>query len=266
MQKIIEIKNIRTYIESTRVFDGLSLEITQGCNTAILGPNGAGKTTLLRLLTREIYPVHLEDSYIRLFGEERWNVWELRSRMGIVSHNLQQNYPVDVPGINVILSGIYSSSDIWAHQKVSPEEYDKAGSIMNLLGIYGLKDREFAGMSTGQQRRLLLGRALINDPEVLILDEPTSGLDLKACFQYIDIIRELMNNGKTIILVTHHIHEIPPEISRVVLLKDGHIIADGLKSEILNNRNLSSVYDFPVDLISSGGFYQVIPGHSIKSA
>lgn len=260
MSNIIEIKNVSAYRGDTRVFTDLSLSIPQGCNTAILGPNGAGKTTLLKLLSREIYPLQSDDSYIRLFGEERWNVWELRARLGIVSHDLQREYVGYAHGINVILSGYFASVDVWAHHHVSGAQKAHAQRIMEMLGITALADKLYATMSTGEQRRFLLGRALVNDPETLILDEPTSGLDLKACFQYIDLVRGLMQSGKTLILVTHHIHEIPPEITRVVLLKNGAIVADGDKAEILTSRNLSESFDAPVELVQAHGFYQALPG------
>jgi iron complex transport system ATP-binding protein len=132
--------------------------------------------------------------------------------------------------------------------------------IMATLGVAGLRNRPFGAMSTGEQRRFLLGRALINDPDTLLLDEPTSGLDLNACFQYLDIVRGLMQAGKTIILVTHHIHEIPPEVSRVVLLKQGAVIADGEKSTILSSAQLSDLFDTPIELVRANGFYQALPG------
>ena len=260
MQKIIEIKNVTAYLGQTRVFNNLSLEIPRGCNTAILGPNGAGKSALLKLLSRELYPVQGDGSYVRIFGQERWNVWELRAHFGIVSHDLQQQYVGNARGMNVILSGYYSSIDTAAHQQFSAADKERANHIMNSLGVVELKDRMFSEMSTGEQRRFLLGRALINDPDTLVLDEPTSGLDLKACFQYLDIVRGLMRNGKTVILVTHHIHEIPPEISRVVLLKDGEVIAEGEKPEILTAKNLSHLFDTPIELVHLNGFYQAVPG------
>lgn len=260
MQNIIEIKNVGAYRGDTPVFTNLSLSIAEGCNTAILGPNGAGKTTLLKLLSREIYPLHRDDSVIRLFGQERWNVWELRARLGIVSHDLQREYVGHARGINVILSGYFASVDVWAHHQVSAAQKARAARIMDMLGIAGLADKLYATMSTGEQRRFLLGRALVNDPETLILDEPTSGLDLKACFQYIEVVRELMQSGKTLILVTHHIHEIPPEITRVVLLKNGAVVADGDKDQILTSRNLSALFDTPVELVQAHGFYQALPG------
>lgn len=260
MQNIIEIKDATVYRGQHRVFDNFSLELRFGCNTAILGPNGAGKSTLLKLLARELYPVEREDGYVHIFGKDRWDVWELRSRFGIVSHELQQQYVGNARGLNVILSGYYSSIDTAWHHKFSDEDTARAHRLMDMLGIADLKQRMFGEMSTGEQRRFLLGRALINDPATLILDEPTSGLDLRACFQYLDVIRRLMQDGKTIILVTHHIHEIPPEISHVVLLKNGAVSAQGKKTEILTDQHLSTLFDTPVTLVQAHGFYQAMPG------
>jgi len=260
MQKIVEIKNATVYRGETRVFDNLSLEIAQGSSTAILGPNGAGKSTLLRLLTCELYPMAREGSYVQLFGHRRWNVWDLRSHLGIISQDLQTDYLGSAPGLHVILSGLFSSMDVWAHQHCSAEDRAHALRLMEMLCVEDLKDRPFAEMSTGQQRRLLLGRALIHDPHTLVLDEPTSGLDLKACFQYLEIVRSLIATGKTVILVTHHIHEIPPEISRVVLLKNGKIVADGDKTATLSSESLSQLFEIPIQLVRVSGFYQAVPG------
>jgi iron complex transport system ATP-binding protein len=162
----------------------------------------------------------------------------------------------------VVLSGYFSSVDVWAHHRASPAEKDHTMQVMATLGIAALKDKLYATMSTGEQRRFLLARALVSDPDTLVLDEPTSGLDLKACFQYLDLVRSLMRSGKTVILVTHHIHEIPPEIHRVVLLKHGRVVADGEKSTMLTNNNLSALFDTPIELAQANGFYQAMPGHS----
>jgi iron complex transport system ATP-binding protein len=224
-----------------------------------LGPNGAGKSTLLKLLSRELYPVAREGSSVRLFGQERWNVWDLRSRLGIVSHDLQSQYRRSALGFHVILSGLYSSIDVLPYQQFTPEDKQRADQLMELLGVADLKDRSFDTMSTGEQRRFLLGRALINDPDVLVLDEPTGGLDLKSCFQYLDIVRGLMRSGKTIILVTHHIHEIPPEVARVVLLKNGRVVGDGEKTKILTSESLSFLFDTSVQLVQVNGFYLAVP-------
>lgn len=261
MPKIIEIRNATVYRDETRVFDSLSLDIEAGQHTAILGPNGSGKSTLLKLLSQELYPVAEDGAWIRLFGQDRWNVWELRRHLGIVSNDLQHRYTGYALGLNVVLSGLYSSIDVWPHEQFRAEEIERANRLMETLGVAELKDRPFDAMSTGQQRRLLLGRALIQDPDALVLDEPTSGLDLRASFIYLDIVRALIRAGKTMILVTHHLYEIPPEISRVVLLKQGRIVADGPKHRVLTSAALSDLFEFPIRLIEVDGSYQAIPAN-----
>jgi iron complex transport system ATP-binding protein len=255
---IFEMKNITVYQGNIRVFRNLSLEIPLGCNTVILGPNGAGKTTLLKLLSCHLYP-DAAKGCIRIFGQEQWDVWELRCQLGIISHDLQHEYLSSDRGMDIILSGHYSSIGTHGHQLFSKAKLEKASQVMKKLEINQLKKRLFSEMSTGEQRRFLLGRALIHDPKVLVLDEPTSGLDIDSCFQYLGIIRNLIKDGKTIILVTHHLHEIPPEISRVIFIKKGKIIADGSKKELLKSGKLSNLFSTPVQVLAANGFYQVVP-------
>lgn len=256
---IIDIKNATVYRGSTRVFNGLNLSIKQNQNTAILGPNGAGKSTLLRLLSQMIYPVRKEGSYVKVQGRERWNVKELRRHMGIVSQDLQQQYKGWVTGKEVVLSGFDASIGLWPHQTFDELQQILTEEVIEELGVAGLAERTFESMSTGEQRRFLLGRALVHNPSVLILDEPTSGLDLKACFQYIEEIRRLIQRGKTVVLVTHHVHEIPPEIEHLVLIKNGQVLADGRKNDLLTSDQLTTLYDTPIRVVESGGFYQVLP-------
>lgn len=258
--QIVEIRHAMVYRGETKVFDDLSLDIAVGCHTAILGPNGAGKSTLLKLLSRELHAVNAEGSSVRLFGQERWNVWSLRTQLGIVSHELHHQYLDHVRGLDVVLSGRYASIGTYEHQRFSESDRKRAARIIDELGVGHLQERTFREMSTGEQRRFLLGRALIHEPIALVLDEPTSGLDLHACFQYLEIIRSQMRHGKTVILVTHHVHEIPPEIARVVLLKDGAIIADGRKEALITSARLSRLFETPIEIVEANGFYQALPG------
>lgn len=257
---ILEIRSATVYRGRNRVFHDLDLTIEQGRHTVILGPNGSGKTTLLKLLARELYPAAGPDTVLRLFGREHWDVWELRSRLGIVSLNLQQDCQGTADGREVVLSGLRSTIGTHAHQRFTPEETARAEQVLEDVAGMELAPRPFRSLSTGQQRRLLLARALVHSPEVLLLDEPTSGLDIPACFHYLATIRELMRRGKTMILVTHHIHEVPPEIDRIVLLKEGRIVADGPKRDVLTEQALSDLFAVPLRLVESGGFYQVVPG------
>jgi len=260
MHNIIELNNISVFQQRNKVFDNFSLSLKRGQNTVILGPNGAGKTTLLKLLNRELYIVANEISSIKIFGKDRWNVEELRTHLGVVSHHLQTNFSSNALGLYVVLSGFYASDGIWQHQKFNDEHIELANQVMNLLDIENLKSRQYATMSTGEQRKFLLARALVHNPEVLVLDEPTSGLDLRACFQYLEIIQDLMNSGKNVILVTHHIHEIPPEITRAILLKEAKVIDDGDKVKVFTSKSLSKLFDRPIKIIQENGFYQALPG------
>ncbi|WP_167599096.1 ABC transporter ATP-binding protein [Chlorobaculum sp. 24CR] len=260
MNHVFEFSNVSAYRNDTLVFDGLDLSIRKGENTAILGPNGSGKTTLMKLISREIYPVWSERSRMLVYGREQWNVEELRSRLGIVSHDLQQNYGTYAKGRDVILSGYYSSIDTWPHQLFGAAEIGQAEELMRQLGVGELADRPFGKMSTGQQRRFLLGRALVHRPEALLLDEPTSGLDITASFLYLDKARRLMQAGMQFILVTHHLHEIPPEITRVIFMRKGRVVADGDKRELLTSASVSELFGCGVEVVERSGFFQAMPG------
>lgn len=257
---LIDIRHATVYRGDTRVFHDFSLSIEEKEHTAIIGPNGAGKTTLLKLLNRELYPVHEPGSQVRILGRERWNVWELRKSLGVVSHDLQTHYLGYVRGIEVVLSGYYASVGVYDYQSFDDAEIENARRIVEWLGVDDISHRVFSTMSTGQQRRFLLGRALIHQPRHLVLDEPTSGLDLKATFQYLEVIRRLMQEGRTMLLVTHHIHEIPPEIDRVILMQSGRIVGDGPKADMLNDDRLSRLFDVPIRVVGANGYYQALPG------
>jgi iron complex transport system ATP-binding protein len=259
-QPILDIQHATVYRGDTCVFEDLSFMLEEGVHTAILGPNGAGKSTILKLLAGEVHPVPNDATSIRLFGEEQWNVWDVRKRLGMVSHDLQHRYMDQVTGLKVILSGFYASIGIYGHQDFSYAQLARADDLLKEMGVGWLKDRRFGEMSTGEQRRCLLGRALVHEPAALVLDEPTSGLDLTATFHYLDLVRAHMRKGKTLLLVTHHIHEIPPEVQRVVLLNRGKILQDGEKRAVLTDANLSALFDCHVALAQANGWYQAFPG------
>ena len=258
---LIEIENATIYRGDTRVFDRFSLAIAQHEQVAILGPNGSGKTTLLKLLNREIYPVIQHGSSVRILGRSHWNVWELRSHIGIVSHDLQHRYRDTTLGLDVVTSGFLSSVGMGGSlaSRVSESQVRHARCVMQELGVGSLASTPLRKMSTGQQRRCLLARALVHNPHTLILDEPTAGLDLTASFDYLTRVRELIANGTSIVLVTHLLNEIPPDIERIVLLKEGRIVADGPKAQVLTEENLQQTYDTEVRVALVGGYYLAYP-------
>ena len=257
---ILEIQHATVYRGETCVFSDLSFDLREGEHVAMLGPNGSGKSTLLRLLLGDVHAMPKADTRIVLFGETCWNVWDVRQRIGIVSHDLQRDYLICAEGLNVILSGFYASNDTYDYQAFTKTQMTRAYEVMQELDILALSGRRFGHLSTGEQRRFLLGRALVHDPSVLVFDEPTSGLDPKACFQYLDLLRAQMAKGKTVLLVTHHLHEIPPEIDRVVFLQEGKIVADGVKSKLLTSGHVSHLFDSKITLSHANGWYHAMPG------
>ncbi len=258
---LIDIRNATIYRGETRVFDGLNLAIGQHEQAAILGPNGSGKTTLLKVINREIYPVRRDDSWVRILGRETWNVWELRAHIGIVSHELQMRYRNTTTGLDVVLSGYLSSVGIHGllSRQLTHEQKEHAAVVMRELGIESLAATPLRNMSTGQQRRCLLGRALVHSPDTLILDEPTAGLDISASFDYLARVRRQIAGGKNIVLVTHLLNEIPPDIRRVILLREGRIVADGRKEQVLTEENLQQTYDTRVRIARVDGYYLAYP-------
>lgn len=257
--ELINIHNATVFQGDRKVFDGFTLLVEQGQSTAIIGPNGAGKSTFLKLLSRELYPVENDLSWVRILGQERPVLSELRQHIGLVSQDLQQNFEPAVSGLGVVVSGFHGSVGLYHYQEITEQQLQRGRQVLQVLGIPELANRPFAHMSTGQQRRCLLGRAIVYNPQNLILDEPTSGLDIHATWHYIRSIRQLAQQGKTLLLATHHIHEIPPEINRIIFINNGQVVADGHKQDLLTSEPLSELFNLPLDVVESGGYYQVYP-------
>ena len=237
------------------ILDEGEFELRRGEIVLLRGPNGSGKTTLLKVITRELYPVHGDDSWVRILGSEKWNVWDLRTHIGVVSHDLQTRYRPTTTGLHVVQSGFHGS----LASRITTDQNDRARSIMIELGVDTLQRTPLSRMSTGQQRRCLLARALVHDPHTLILDEPTAGLDISASFDYLDRIRTLVADGRNIVLVTHLLNEIPPDIDRVILLRQGTIVADGHKDDVLTSEHLSQAYEINVRVTRVGGYFLAYP-------
>ena len=263
---LVDIKNATIFRGSTCVFENLTLRIDQHRPVAILGPNGSGKTTLLKLINRELYAKQGDNTSVKILGRKTWNVWQLRSRIGIVSHDLQARYRGRTTALDVVLSGYLSSVGIHGSlaTRISPAQREKALEVMHALGVGQLASSQLRKISTGQQRRCLLARALVHDPHTLILDEPTAGLDLSASFDYLARIRQLTREGKNIVLVTHLINEIPAEIDRVILLREGKIVADGDKDAVLTEKNLRTTYAVDLRLARVDEYYLAYPARSSK--
>ena len=259
---LIDFHNATIWRGDTCVFENLNLTIPQRQQIAILGPNGSGKTTLLKTINRELYPVVKNDSWVRILGRERWNVWELRKQIGTVSEDLQSRYEPSTSALEVVISGFQSSIGVHGSlaDQISDAQIAAARETLASLGMADYCATQLKHMSTGQQRRCLLARALVHQPATLILDEPTAGLDISASFDYLRQISRLAKAGQNIVVVTHHLNEIPLEVERVILLKNGSIVADGSKQETLTDELLSEVFATPVRVSQLDGHFVAYPG------
>jgi len=253
---LIEFHNVTVYRGDKIALDGITLSIEAGEHVAILGPNGSGKSSLIKTITRECYPRYSENGAgLRIFGQESWNVFDLRALLGIVSNDLMQSCARDISGREAVLSGFFSSIGIWPNHHVTAAMEKKTDEVMALLEVSHLAARNVDEMSSGEARRILIGRALVHDPKALVLDEPTSSLDLHAMHELRAILSKLARSGTSIIVVTHHLPDIIPEVGRVILIKNGRLLRDGSKREILTADLLAELFETPVDLLERDGSY-----------
>ncbi|WP_292463318.1 ATP-binding cassette domain-containing protein [Methanolobus sp.] len=256
---LIEMRNVTVSRNDRKILDSISLKICKGENIAIIGPNGSGKSSLVKVITGDYRPrADNRNMVFRIRGKETWNLFDLRSLLGIVSGDLQLDYNRDISGFEVVLSGFFSSIGIYSNHKVKPEMIHTVYEVMKFLEISHLSDKLISEMSTGEARRILIGRALVHDPHILVLDEPANSLDMKSHHQFRELTRRVASYGKSIVLVTHDLGDIIPEIKRVVLLKDGKVFADGGKDEILSEENLSLLFGLPVKVARNNGYYHAI--------
>jgi iron complex transport system ATP-binding protein len=257
---LLELNDARLMRGGNEILRGLSLRIEQGQHTAILGPNGAGKSSLVRMIHRDDYPLaHAPErpAPIRLLGRTHWDVFELRKQIGVVSGDLQQRLAGDdlVDALDAVISGFFASQVLSFNHAVSAEMRGAARSALERLGAAHLAARRFATLSTGEARRVLIARALVHDPGALLLDEPTTGLDFVAQRTLLESLRELARSGTTLILVTHHLEEILPEIEHVILLRGGCVFAAGTKADMLRSSVLSEQYAAPIRVRRDHGYF-----------
>lgn len=254
---LLDFQNLRVMRGQKIALDDFSLRIEADEHIAILGPNGCGKSTLIKTITRECYPVARLESSLNILGEESWNVFDLRARLGIVSNDLMLSCTSEACGRDVVLSGFFSSTAIFPNHDVDSAKQKLADAALAELKILHLAERPVCEMSSGEARRVLIARALVHKPRALLFDEPCNSLDLAAQQSLRQTMRELANSGTAIILVTHELADIVPEIQRVVLMNRGRVVADGPKEEILQVERLSALFGVNVEMARRDGHYHL---------
>ena len=260
MREAIELRDATVIRGGRMVLDGVSLKLKSGEHACILGPNGSGKSSLVRLISGELSPLYREPPAIRLFGRERWDLFALRGRLGIVSDSLQSAQARDESVLDTILSGFFGGVGLPLRVEPDSRMVEKAREAAELLGLRSLLERRADELSSGQMRRVLVARALVHEPEMLLLDEPYASLDIAARRIFGDCIRDLAARGHAIILITHELSEIGPEFERVILVKEGRIIADGPKREILSSALMSELFDIPLQVTEEKNLYRAYSG------
>jgi iron complex transport system ATP-binding protein len=251
---IIDIADVTWERGSSTILDKVSWQVKAGEHWCLLGLNGSGKTTLLNMVNGYIWPTSGSVSVLgHRFGE--YDLRELRKRIGWVSTSLQQRLYGSEVAIKTVLSGKHST--IGVYDEILPQDLERAEELMDRLGCSALKDRTYETLSQGQRQRILIARALMGNPSLLILDEPGTGLDLFAREQLLTMIGTIAGgkDAPTIIYVTHHVEEIMPIFSHTLLLKDGGVYAAGETAKVLTSSQMSSFFDVPVTIETRNGRY-----------
>lgn len=255
-EDILAVHNLRVSVDGSCILDIPDLTIAAGENAVILGANGSGKSTLVKLISRQTYPSF--GSEISIFGQDSWNIFTLRQHLGIVSGSMQLEFegepPIEV--LDCVVSSFFASRGLWAHHDYNGKMVKAAEAALARVGASHLVGRSISSLSTGEARRVLIARALVHQPKALLLDEPCAGLDPAARHQFLDILRQISRSGTSLLLITHHIEEILPEIDRVVMLRQGKVVGDGQKVDLLTSEGLGDLFNVAMDVRQRGPWYQ----------
>jgi len=278
MPAFLELAHVNVARGNNIVLHDINLTVNTGEHIAILGPNGCGKSTLIKTITCECYPIVQPETRVNIFGRDRWDLTELKKRLGVVSAELPGKPTLHTTGRDAVLTGFFSSSTLWPNLTVTDAMHTRADHVLEQVDAVSLANKTVGEMSAGQQRRIMIGRALVGSGSVpdlststdtppsasedasrstqmLLLDEPSNALDLAAQADLRGLLRRLAQQGTGILLITHHIADIPPEIDRILMMREGRIVADGSKSDLLTSANLSSLFQTEVNLTEKDGFH-----------
>jgi iron complex transport system ATP-binding protein len=249
--QFLDLENVNVARGDRVVLHDVNLSISAGEHVAILGPNGCGKSTLIFAITCQIYPIVIPGMKVRIFGRDRWDLTQLRKRFGVVSSGLSgAELPGErtavTTGLDAVIAGFFSASALWPNLHVTTEMRERAVEALERMEALPLAQQLVGEMSAGEKRRILIARALVHRPRQLLLDEPSNALDLAAQRELRDTLRRLAAEGTGIILVTHHLGDILPEIERIILMRSGRIVGDGSREEMLTEPKLSELFNAPV--------------------
>jgi iron complex transport system ATP-binding protein len=264
IQSILAVSGLRVERSGTVILDGVSWRVERGQHWVILGANGSGKTSLLSALTGYLTPTAGEISVLgKMYGRSDWR--ELRKQIGLVSSAVRQMMAADEPALETVASGKFAMIDFWG--KLSRADKTRALRILRRIECSPLAQRPWRVLSQGERQRVLIGRALMARPRVLILDEPCAGLDPAAREHFLQFLQRLgkRKRAPTLVLVTHHVEEIMPVFTQVLILKQGRTLAAGKKSSRLTAKLLSQAFNAGTKLQIKAGRYvmRVLPKRGV---
>jgi iron complex transport system ATP-binding protein len=255
MTAVVELAGVTIVRGESRLIDRIDWTIDEADRWVVIGPNGAGKTTLLQVLAAQLHPT---SGVAGLLGEVLGavDVFELRPRIGLTSAALADKLPKSERVSDVVVSASYAVLGRWIEQ-YDDLDHQRATALLGDLGIAHLADRTFGTLSEGERKRVQIARALMTDPELMLMDEPAAGLDLSGREQLIRSLSSIATaeGAPAMVLVTHHVEEIPPGFTHALLLKQGRIVAAGPMDEALTAENLSETFDLPLTLKQEDGRY-----------
>jgi iron complex transport system ATP-binding protein len=250
--EVLSLEGVTVRRGTKQILDGVDWTVREGEHWVVLGPNGAGKTTVLQIAAARLHPT---TGTARVLGERlgRVDVFELRPRLGLASAALASRIPAGERVSDAVLTGAYGVTGRW-REKYGDEDLSRARDLMAAFGVLDLEDRVFGTLSEGERKRVQIARSLMADPEVLLLDEPSAGLDLGGREQVIAALTELATDPRSplMILVTHHLEEIPPGFTHAALMKDGKLVYAGPIEEVLTSDNVSDAFEMPLKVTRLG--------------
>jgi iron complex transport system ATP-binding protein len=244
--EFLDLRHVNVARGERVVLHDVKLTVSTGEHVAILGPNGCGKSTLIMAITCQVYPIVQPGMLVRIFGRERWDLTQLRRHFGVVAAELPGERTAVTTGLDAVIAGFFSASTLWPNLHVTQDMRDRAREALERMEALHLGGQLVGEMSAGEKRRILIARALVHRPRQLLLDEPSNALDLAAQRELRETLRRLAREGTGLVLVTHHLGDILPEIDRIILMRAGRIVGDGPRDELLTESRLSELFNAPV--------------------
>ncbi len=254
MASVIDLRVDTFTRDGVEILRDVEWRVSRGEHWAVLGPNGAGKSSLLSIVAGYEWPSRGEVSVLgQTYG--KCDMRALKERIGWVSSSLFSWLPAKQRARQVVATGIHATIGSW--HELSPDDLIRADDALRRIGGYSFRNKPYGVLSQGEKQRVMIARALVTEPELLILDEPCAGLDPGTRERLIEDVDQLCSRpeGATLILVSHHVEEIPPHATHALLLKDGRTLASGLLNEVLSDELLTELYEFPCRIGGTRGRY-----------